>query len=381
MIHYLREGSQMFELTNEQRKCFGLMPVDSNWIRMELKPSPYDLHTTISYLDGTVLRKFIETGSNIYTEYEICEQLSDDLRYLLPKTQKGKPMLLSATTLEKRTGIGMRLSYKRDSSGDAYIDVFSDISQRCYYSNDYEPIRSYGKYDFQNWVEAWCQETTEEDLVDISRFSALPRQHIKFREGDVFRFKINRRLYGYGRILLDYALMRKKKEPFWDILMGKPLACSVYHIVTERNDVTIEELAQLNSLPSVHMMDNRLYYGDFEIIGNIPIREFEDYPIMYGNSIDARCRAVLLQCGKLFLKDENSTALFYDFANHSIGFDLNFTLPALLECIESDSNDPYWAQRHWRIRRDLRNPKLRNELTKICEQFGIAQSQLIGDTH
>ena len=371
----------MFELTNEQRKCFGLVPVDSSWVRMELKPSPYDVHNTISYLDGTVLRKFIETGSNIYTEYEICEQLSDDPQYLLPKTQKGKPALLSATTLEKRTGIGMRLSYKRDSSGCSYIDVFSDISQRSYYSNAYEPIRSYGKYDFQNWVEAWCQETTEEDLADISRFSALPRQHIKFREGDVFRFKINRRLYGYGRILLDYALMRKKKEPFWDILMGKPLACSVYHIVTERNDVTVQELAQLNSLPSVHMMDNRLYYGDFEIIGNLPIREFEDYPILYGNSIHARDRAVLLQCGKLYRRDENGTALVYDLANHSIGFDLNFTLPALLECIESGSNAPYWAQHHWRIKRDLRNPNLRDQLIQICDQFGIAPSQLIRDMY
>lgn len=80
----------MFELTNEQRKCFGLLPVDSNWTRIEPKPSPYDQHTTISYLDGTVLRKVILTGYNSYSEYEICEQLSDDLQYLLPKTKKRK---------------------------------------------------------------------------------------------------------------------------------------------------------------------------------------------------------------------------------------------------------------------------------------------------
>ena len=367
----------MFELTNEQRKCFGLLPVDSNWTRIEPKPSPYDQHTTISYLDGTVLRKVILTGNNIYNEYEICEQLTDDLQYLLPKTGKGKPVLLSASTLTKRTPRGMGLSYGRSSSGYSYIDICSHTSQKCYYSNAYEPVRSYGRDDFKQWVESWCTETTKDDLADISQFSAESRQHVKFREGDVFRFKINRRLYGYGRILLDYALMRKKKVPFWDILMGKPAVCSVYHIVTERKDVTLDELRELNSLPSVHMMDNRLYYGDFEIIGNIPICEHEDYPIMYGGSISALYRDVLLQCGKLYRKIDGGTALYNNFMNHGIGFNLNFQLSVLQECIEQGSNDPYWAQDNRKFSRDLRNPKFRTELEQVCKQFELEPSQLI----
>lgn len=367
----------MFELTNEQRKCFGLSSVDESWTYLALKPSPYDQHTTLAYLDGTVLKRFIETGCNCYTEYEIYEQLSDDLQYLLPKTQKGKPVLLSAATLKKRPGIGMCLSYSRHNNGFYHLDIYSHTSQRCYYSNHYEFTRSYGKYDFQQWVENWCRETTADDLIDVSQFSALPRQHVKFREGDVFRFKINRRLYGYGRILLDYTLMRKKKEPFWDILAGKPLACSVYHIVTERKDVSIGELEPLNSLPSVHMMDNRLFYGDFEIIGNLPIRGKEDYPIMYGNSISALYRAVHLQCGKLHLRDDNGTALYRDFTKGEIGFGLDFQLSILQACIEAGSNTPYWNQNHRKIFNDLRNPKFRTELEQICKQFGLLPSMLI----
>lgn len=367
----------MFELTNEQRKCFGLLPVESHWIRIEPKPSPYDQHVTISYLDGNLLRKVILTGNHIYNEYEICEQLSDDLRYLLPKTKKGKPVLLSAATLTKRSPLGMGLCYVRHSNGHSYIDIHNHISQKCYYYSDYEPIRSYGTHDFQHWVEVWCNETTQDDLADIAQFSAQPRQHIKFREGDVFRFKINRRLYGYGRVLLDYALMRKKKEPFWDVLMGKPTACSVYHIVTERTDVSPEELRELNSLPSVHMMDNHLFYGDFEIIGNIPISEHEDYPIMYGSSISALYRGVLLQCGKLYRKIDGGTALYSNFINNSIGFHLSFQLPVLLECIEKGSNDPYWAQDNRNVKRDLRNPRFRTELEEVCKQFDIAPSDII----
>ena len=159
--------------------------------------------------------------------------------------------------------------------------------------------------------------------------------------------------------------------------MGKPLACSVYHIVSERKDVSIEELEQLNSLPSVHMMDNRLFYGDFEIIGNIPISESEDYPIMYGGSIDARYRAVLLQCGKLYRRDDSGTALFHNFTNQGLSFGLDFTLSVLLACIENESNAPYWAQDNWKVNRDLRNPKFRTELEQVCKQFDIVPSDLI----
>lgn len=104
----------MFELTNEQRKCFGLRPVEAHWVRLEPKPSPYDQHTTVAYLDGRVIRKYIATGAQRYCEYELCQPLSEDGKYLLPKTEKERPVLFTAASLEKRTGIGMCLSNMRN---------------------------------------------------------------------------------------------------------------------------------------------------------------------------------------------------------------------------------------------------------------------------
>ena len=179
-----------------------------------------------------------------------------------------------------------------------------------------------------------------------------------------------------GRVLVDYALMRRKKIPFWDVLMGKPTACSVYHIVTERQDVSIEELRNLKSLPSVHMMDNRLFYGDFEIIGNIPLGEKEDYPIMYGDSISALEKGVMLQCGKLYRKIEGEKAFSFQFRNHRNGFDLCFKLPVLRQCIEAGSNEPYWAQHGHYGHQDLRNPKFRAELEQVAAQFGLDPAEL-----
>ncbi len=366
----------MFELTNEQRKCFGLLPVESHWALQEVKASPYDNFQTYAYLDGNVIRKCILCGRDRFAEYELCEKLSEDGKYLLPKTTKGKPVLLSSSTLLKRNGIGMYLSIYRNN-GWANVDVYNHVSQRGYYSNEYVLKQPGLENDFPQWVEHWCSETTQEDREDIARFAAEPRKHVKFREGDVFRFKIDRRLYGYGRILVDYDRMRKNKEPFWDIMMGKPLAVSVYHIVTERADVTVEELKNLKALPSVHMMDNRLYYGEYEIIGNIPINEHEDYPIMYGNSTCMGERAVCLQCGKLYRKYPGKEALVGGFHNNGIGFGLGFRLSELQECIEAGSNAPYWAQEIYKVNHDLRNPKFRKELNGICKQFDVDPSQLI----
>lgn len=369
----------MFELTNEQRPCFGLRPVEPGWTRLTLKPTPYDEHVTVGYLDGTVLRKYIETGDNRYTEYELNEQLSEDLKYLMPKTPKGKPVLLSAATLEKRNPVGMSLSGRFQQGEAAFIDLYSNTSQRGYYCSEYDRLELSGIEAFARWVDAWCSETTREDLLELARFAAAPRTHVRFREGDVFRFKINRRLYGYGRILVDYALMRKNKEPFWDCLAGKPVACGVYHIVTERKDVSVEELAGLKSLPSCHMMDNHLFYGAYEIIGNIPIGASEDYPIMYGRSNDLRRDDLLLQCGKLYRKLENCEPLYGEFKNGGIGFGLRFTLPILLECIKTGSNAPYWAQKTAWYNTDLRNPKYHRQLEEVCRQFGLQPTQLIKD--
>ena len=96
-------------------------------------------------------------------------------------------------------------------------------------------------------------ETNTEDFMEIQAFANAKRQHCKYREGDFFRFKYDRRNYGYGRILLDVRKFMKNGGEFWDILMGKPLCVSVYHIITADPNVKITELQLLNSCPSQYL--------------------------------------------------------------------------------------------------------------------------------
>lgn len=367
----------MYELTNAQRPCFGLKPVDPGWVPMVLKASPYHTHTTVAYRDGLTLRKYIASGPEQYVESELNEQLSEDLKYLLPRTGKGKPVPLTAAALEKRGGTLMCLQFTARGS---YIDLFHHESQKCWYDNSYEDISPKTIGDFAAWVDRWCADTTPEDLDAVAAFARSKRVHVKYKEGDVFRFKLSRRLYGYGRILLDYGLMRKRGEPMFDVLAGKSLACAVYHIATERDDVTVQELEKLPCLPSSHMMDNRLYYGDFVIIGNLPLREKEDWPILYSDSFNARETAVKLQCGRLYrcLPDVKALFRWRQFAQSSTKFHLHYRmLPTLLKCMEAGDNGPYWAGKNPGHDCDLRDPRFRRELEQVCAQMDLSPEELL----
>lgn len=360
----------MFSLTNAQRECFALAPVSERWERIEAKPSPHDSCKTHLFFDGDTLVKCIVSGDARYCEYELSEKVSPDRRLLLPKTAKGKPVPLSASAAVRRGAAGMGLS-----CGGGDIRLYNARTECAYYSNHYlnDDIRDLD--GFARWVEDWCAETTEADRADVLCFSQRERRHVRYREGDVFRFKIGRRLYGYGRILLDFNRMRKQKEPFWDILMTRPLVCSVYRMATDRDDVSLDELARLGSLPSTVISDNSLFYGEHEIIGNLPIAEREDYPIMYGESIRAGERAVCYQCGHVFRKVDHGTALYDGFIHNSVSLCfLNFKLDVLLQCIKENSNAPYWNWVHDHARvydHDLRDPKHAEKLQKVRAQFGL----------
>lgn len=363
----------MFELTNEQRKCFALQPVDPSWERIEIKPSPYDRHKTYAYLDGRRIVKGVEVcqipGSESYFEYSLDETISDDGAMLLPKTAKGKPCLLSSSNLAKRTKRGMALLY-----GSKNLSILSFDTDQYFYRSYYEDLQINSFDEFVNWIDAWCEGTGENELRDIIAFSERKKVHQKFREGDFFRYRINRHLFGYGRIIMDVNKLRKDGVKFWDIFMGKPLYVAIYHIVTEDQRLTPEQLVDLKRLPSHMIMDNIFYYGECEIIGNLALRDEEkDYPIHYGQSIDARDpNKVCYQRGTVYKTFLPLLAPTPKYHFNAVGFSLDVRLELLRKCIEVGSNDPYWdmAPIGW-VDCDLRNPKSADALKRINKFVGV----------
>ena len=368
----------MFELTNEQRKYFAIPPVEDSWEKVEVAPSPYDRYYTYAYLDGQKVRKIIkvydeqsEQGMDMYGEYTVDEVLSEDRTMLLPKTSKGKPQKFTAANLDKRTKRGMSIAF-----GSGCVNLSNYTSEKSYYYSSIEDIRINTLKEFREWIQKWCEESTAEDIADITAFSLEPRVHQKYREGDYFRFRIGRRLFGYGRILLDYSKLRKQKIPFWDIFMGPPLCIAIYRIVTENPNLTPADLDGIGMLPSQMIMDNVFYYGECPIIGNAPLSPDEDnFPIHFGNTIDRTERGVRYQYGKTFIAIDDIDDPYKGFyRNSGIGWTFDVTLPILNACIAQKSNDPYWEMRPQAVtRHDLRNPKNAEVLRAVQRIVGLNQ--------
>lgn len=375
------------ELTNEQRKYLGLEIIEPAWERVEipnncLKP---ELSTgrDILFFDGDVLRKVIwlsDKGSFCENSYNLRTQ--DDRTVIAPITAKGKPKRLNGVNIQRCTPYGVYFEFTGGYELRGGVHIASYTTQRTYYSSGFAGVPFMKESELQNFLDRWIADTSADDLAEIQAFAGAKRQHCKYREGDFFRFRYDRRNYGYGRILLDVRRFIKSGGKFWDILMGKALCVSIYHIVTEDRDVSVEELLRCDSCPSEYMMDNRFYYGEYEIIGNVPLPEDYreiDYPIMYGRSIDARDRDKICYCrGKDYreIALEGKELPAKDFRNNGVsyGFHLNKTI--VEDCIRAGSNEPFWASRPKTSHTyDLRNPACEKELQYVRLQMGVSSGE------
>lgn len=360
------------ELTNEQRKYLGLELIEPSWERMEIPNNCVrpELSTgkDILFFDGDVLRKVIWLQDNGYFHENSYRLRTQDNRTMIaPLTERGKAKRLNDANIRQCTPYGMYFSY----SGEVCIANYT--TQQTYYSSDFAGVPCVEQRELQEFLDKWVADATDKDLEEIQMFARAKRRHCKYKEGDFFRFKYDRRHYGYGRILLDVQKFMKGGGKFWDIFMGKALCVSVYHIITENPDESIEDLQKLQSCPSAYIMDNCFFYGEYEIIGNAPVSENADYPIMYGRSISALDRDKICFCRGRDYREiplKNNKLLSADFRNGSIGWALNVNKTLVEKCIEVRTNEPFWKAGR-RNRNDLRNPAFSKELAFVLKQMGI----------
>lgn len=300
---------------------------------------------------------------------------------ILPKTKKGKPKKLTASVLESRRGIGVYLSVT--SSGNLMIGNYT--SQTSFYSRDWECKRS--DSEIESLIEEFINNSPSDHFEQIQEFRRAKRKNIKYKSGDFFAFKLNRTEYGFGRILFDINKARKKKFISEDhglqMIMGPSLIIKLYAFISDNKKVDIAELRNEKSLPSDIMMDNVIFYGEFEIIGNLPLEmaEFE-FPISYGIRID-RTPNVFLQWGLIhkelpkkdfdkYLMPENGNLGDHNpYGYYGVGFRPKFDYHDIKEAIENNGQYDFSKGRHYKLDTDLRNPqndKIRQEVFNV---FGL----------
>ena len=365
----------IFELTNEQRKYLGLIPVEEHWELVKFDNGIY------YYFEDDIIRKEIKVSKNYYHEAELNEKTAENRTMILPKTKRGKIKKFNYTATQSFSPFGTYFTFSTDG-----VIIANYTTQRTYYSEIFSEKEKISLDNLKKWLDKWMKETTEEDLEEIEEFKNAKRKHCKFNEGDFFAFKLSRREWCFGRILMDVSKLRKdenfKKNKNYGLanLMGKPLIIKVYHKISDNKNIDLKELSKCLALPSQAIMDNIFYYGEAIILGNLPLKpEENDMFISVSESISGIDKNIAyLQYGLIYreiplsdyeklIKELKISA--QTLRREGIGFVIDTY--KLKECIEAKSNSPFWEKYKKHNVPDLKNPDHIELKRKIFKAFGL----------
>ena len=365
----------IFELTNEQRKYLGLIPVEEHWELVKFDNGIY------YYFEDDTIKKEIKVSKNYYHEAELNEKTAENRTMILPKTKRGKIKKFNYTATESFSPFGTYFTFSADG-----VIIANYTTQRTYYSEIFSEKEKISLDNLKKWLDKWMKETTEEDLEEIEEFKNAKRKYCKFNEGDFFAFKLSRREWCFGRILMDVSKLRKdenfEKNKNYGLahLMGKPLIIKIYHKISDNKNIDLKELSECLALPSQPIMDNIFYYGEAVILGNLPLKpEENDMFISVSESISGIDKNIAyLQYGLIYreiplsdyeklIKDLKIGA--QTLRREGIGFVIDTY--KLKECIEAKSNSPFWEKYKKRNVPDLKNPDHIELKRKIFKAFGL----------
>ena len=365
----------IFELTNEQRKYLGLIPVEEHWELVKFDNGIY------YYFEDDTIKKEIKVSKNYYHEAELNEKTAENRTMILPKTKRGKIKKFNYTATQSFSPFGTYFTFSADG-----VIIANYTSQRTYYSEIFSEKEKISLDDLKKWLDKWMKETTEEDLEEIEEFKNAKRKHCKFNEGDFFAFKLSRREWCFGRILMDVSKLRKdenfEKNKNYGLahLMGKPLIIKVYHKISDNKNIDLKELSECLALPSQPIMDNIFYYGEAVILGNLPLKpEENDMFISVSESISGIDKNIAyLQYGLIYreipLSDYEKLIKELKIGAQTLrreGIGFVIDTYKLKECIEAKSNSPFWEKYKKHNVPDLKNPDHIELKRKIFKAFGL----------
>ena len=365
----------IFELTNEQRKYLGLIPVEEHWELVKFDNGIY------YYFEDDTIKKEIKVSKNYYHEAELNEKTAENRTMILPKTKRGKIKKFNYTATQSFSPFGTYFTFSTDG-----VIIANYTSQRTYYSEIFSEKEKISLDNLKKWLDKSIKETTEEDLEEIEEFKNAKRKHCKFNEGDFFAFKISRREWCFGRILMDVSKLRKdenfEKNKNYGLahLMGKPLIIKVYHKISDNKNIDLKELSKCLALPSQAIMDNIFYYGEAIILGNLPLKpEENDMFISVSESISGIDKNIAyLQYGLIYreipLSDYEKLIKELKIGPQTLrreGIGFGIYTDDLKECIEAKSNSPFWKKYKKHNIPDLKNPDHIELKRKIFKAFGL----------
>jgi hypothetical protein len=245
-----------FELNNFQRKYFGLTQVVDSWEKVALSDA-----VTV-YFDKDKISKVLNYRFG-HSEFGYFEYDTDiktlNRQILLPQTKRGKEQKLTVPRLLKIKGCGIQFSGTFVGGG---IHVYDNRRNLFFIKSYYEdgPINNYE--DIRSWVNKYITESRADYFEWLANKLAQKRKIQTAKEGDIIAFNVGRYEYGFARILFPiFSSLNNWIHP-------RSLTVAPYAFVSDTLNIDLDKLIQKETLPSIYVFDNEVYYSEMPIIGH-----------------------------------------------------------------------------------------------------------------
>ena len=280
-------------------------------------------------------------------------------------------------------------------STDGHLRIGNYTTQTTFYDNRDDVQGLDMMCSFNDIIGEFIRLSPDNHLGEIADFKNRKRKNVTYKAGDFFAFKLNRTEFGFGRVLVDIVSLKKKATlPHYHefrSLMGKSLLVKIYGYVSKSKNADIDELATAMVLPSDYMMDNVLFYGEYEIAGHRALKESDmDFPMSYGKWEQRGQKRIYLQWGMIYKEiidpvfdkylvadnlnvSESSPSRKIDnpYSYRSIGFRPAYNGAYAKGFIENNGVFDFEKCKHYKSNFDLRNPRNTEVRRELMLLFGL----------
>lgn len=251
----------MNTISNPTRILLGLKPIHDSWKTLQRNNYTF-------FYGNNMLHKVIYTeekrGSNLLVEMDTNIQIDDSLN-LVSARGKTKPLNLRSIETEKPREPSLTINLTRKGvlveCGVKWLPELSFSSIDTIDKDIIEQVKNvYGENVWKNKVNNLLKN---------------PKIRQTYKDGDILCIRLDAHQYIYALLIGSFMKLRKKdfwpsrqSGHFFSSLMCVPIMLRKFNFVSDRNDLSPEEILKHELLNPEIIMDDSLLRGDFKIAGH-----------------------------------------------------------------------------------------------------------------
>lgn len=250
----------LYELSNTERKYLGLIPISRNWERQV-----FNNNLTV-YFDQDKIVKILNYSYG-YLEYD-TDIDTVQRNMIARRTAKGIDQKLTISKLLKIKGCGTQFSISFEGGGiTAYDNKRNIFFIRSYFEDG--QIKDFE--DAKDWINKFIQNVLPDYFNQLNQQLTTKRKIQNAKPGDIIAFKVGQNEYGFARIIqgIKKGMEMDIANPISNLLIHpRSLTIATYALTSDKLFIDIDKLITKETLPSIYVFDNEVYYCEMPIIGH-----------------------------------------------------------------------------------------------------------------